>query len=119
MGGSKESFEQAQYLADQLRKFGFDKVELKKYHALLSVPRSPGNVSIYDGNGNVLFHSTILEKPLHESEGDPREVYPFNAYTASGQAEVRLFHPSHFSDTPSTNGQLWNCPRFHCVNYLI
>ena len=100
MGGSRESFEQAQYLADLLRKFGFDKVELKEYHALLSVPRSPGNVSMYDGDGNVLFHSTILEKPLHESEGDPREVYPFNAYTASGQAEVRFLHLSHFNKQP-------------------
>lgn len=88
LGGSKESFEQAKYLADELRKFGFDKVELKKYTALLSVPRSPGNVTMFEQDGTVAFHSTVLEKPLHKSEGDPREVYPFNAYTASGQAEV-------------------------------
>ena len=97
IGGSKESYEQAKYLADQLRKFGFDKVELKKYYALLSVPRSPGNVSLYDESGTVLFHETITEKPLHNSEGDPREVYPFNAYTASGQAEVRCHQYNIYS----------------------
>ncbi len=88
MGGTKESHDQAKYLAEQLRKFGFDKVELKKYNALLSFPRAPGNITLFGEDGAVLFNSTILEKPLHESEGDPREVYPFNAYTASGQAEV-------------------------------
>ncbi|XP_065067793.1 putative N-acetylated-alpha-linked acidic dipeptidase [Rhopilema esculentum] len=98
IGGSKESYEQAKYLADQLRKFGFDKVELKKYYALLSVPRSPGNVSLYDENGTVLFHETITEKPLHSSEGDPREVYPFNAYTASGQAEGELVYVNYGTD---------------------
>ena len=91
LGGSKESFEQAKYFADRLRSFGFDKVEMKKYTALLSVPRSPGNITVYGSNGSILFDSTILEKPLHKSEGDPREVYPFNAYTASGQAEVIFY----------------------------
>ena len=90
LAGSRESFQQAKYLADELRAFGFDKVELKKYTALLSYPRSPGNVTVFGHNSSVLFHSTILERPLHKSEGDPREVYPFNAYTASGQAEVSL-----------------------------
>ena len=90
VGGTKESLAQAEYMADQFRLFGFDKVELKKYNALLSVPRVPGNVSMFDADGSVLFNATILEKPLHESEGDPREIFPFNAYTASGQAEVRL-----------------------------
>eukprot|EP00794_Sanderia_malayensis_P016201 gene16201-17831_t len=95
VGGTKESRQQAEYMAEKLRLFGFDKVELKKYTALLSVPRAPGNVSLFDARGDVLFNSTILEKPLHQSEGDPREIYPFNAYTASGQAEGELVYVNY------------------------
>jgi len=71
---------------------------MKKYTALLSVPRSPGNITVYGNNGSILFDSTILEKPLHKSEGDPREVYPFNAYTASGQAEGGLVYANFGTD---------------------
>ena len=88
LAGTKESLEQAQQIEKVLKEFGFDKVEIQKYYALLCYPRVPANVTMFDENGELIHKVTIVEEALDETEGDSREVYPFNAYTASGQAEV-------------------------------
>jgi hypothetical protein len=90
VGGSKESHEQALYMQKEWRKYGLDKVKLKKYDILLSFPRKPGLARIVDGNGAEIFRAQQKEKVLVKGEDHPGVLPPFNAFSGSGNVTVSL-----------------------------
>ena len=87
-GGSVESYRQALAIKAEWEKYGLDKVELKRYDILLSFPAKPGKASI-EGENGTLFTAQRKEKILDPAENDPRVLPPFNAFSASGNVQVR------------------------------
>ena len=92
VGGSIESYQQALAIKAEWEKYGLDKVELKGYDVLLSFPAKPGKASI-EGENGTLFTAQRKEKTLHHAENDPRALPPFNAFSPSGNVQVRQPFP--------------------------
>ncbi len=64
-------------------------VELKKYNVLLSYPKEPSKIAIYDTASNqstLVSHSN--ESRLWPDENVPNVVVPFNAYSAAKSVKV-------------------------------
>ena len=87
--GMKEAKIQADWTKKKWEEFGFDKVKLYDYNVLLSLPKRPGKISMYDKQGDLLHGFEIDREPLLNGDPkDPRTVLPFNAYSPSGTVEV-------------------------------
>ena len=95
MGGSEESKDQAEYVQKEWQKYGLDRVELKKYDAVLSFPKSPGLAQIVDDKGAKVFQARQKEKALFDEEKDDRVLSPFYAFSGSGNVTVSygICHP--------------------------
>ena len=78
------------YIRNQWKKYGLDKAELKKYNVLLSYPKRPGIVALMDENGTVLHKSAPIESYLDPEENDSRNIWPYNAYSPSGDLQVLI-----------------------------
>ncbi len=66
-------------------------VELKKYNVMLSYPKTPGTISIF----NTLTNQSSLVSDSNESrlwpdENVPNVVPPFNAFSAAKDVKVML-----------------------------
>ena len=88
LAGTKLSKDQAEYVADKLRKAGFDKVKIHMYTILLSYPQKPGNVRVLAANGSVIHTFDVIEPAVVSSENVSEVVYPFNAYSPAATVEV-------------------------------
>ena len=90
LGGTNESYQQALYIEKEWKDYGLDKVELKKYNILLSYPKRPGVVALLDENGKVLHKSAPQESILEPAENNSRNIWPYNAYSPSGDVQVSI-----------------------------
>ena len=91
MAGTPESKKQAEWVARKLKEYGLDKVEIKKYKALLSFPKEPGSITILDEYGGEGKKYISMEKSANKYENDSRVVPPFIAYSAAGEFDVSAF----------------------------
>ena len=90
LAGTPIGKQQAEYVKKEWDKHGFDKVEIKSYEVLLSYPRSPARLTVLDQNQNLIYTANTVEEPFLEEERSNLSVYPFNAYSASGDVEVYI-----------------------------
>lgn len=82
--GSQQNMILAKEMAKNWKKYGFDKTELFKYRVFLSFPKQPAEVHLKK-NRNILKIMQIKNEPAFgESEKKGRVIYPFNAYSISG-----------------------------------
>ena len=89
--GMKEAKLQAEWTKKKWEKFGFDKVINHKYTVLLSLPKKPGKISMYDREGDLVHSFKVDREPLLNGDPkDPRTVLPFNAYSAAGTVEASV-----------------------------
>lgn len=88
LAGTQRNNDLADFMVAEWKTFDFDRVEAKEYDVLLSYPRNPANVSLYDEDGRHMYQLTMVEEPFFEEENSTHSVYPFNGYTASGDVEV-------------------------------
>ena len=87
--GLKEAKIQAEWTKKMWEDFGFDKVKRYDYDVLLSLPKKPGTISMYDKEGDRVKKFEIDREPLLNGDPkDPRTVLPFNAYSPGGTVEV-------------------------------
>ena len=87
--GLKEAKIQAEWVEKKWKEFNFDTVKIDKYNVLLSLPKKPGKVSMYDKEGDLVYGFEVDREPLLNGDPkDPRTVLPFNAYSPSGTVEV-------------------------------
>ena len=88
LAGTKLSKDQADYVARELRKAGFDKVKIHMYTILLSYPEKPGQVQIKADNGSTIQQFDVVEPAVHSSENVSEVVLPFNAFSPAKAVEV-------------------------------
>ena len=67
-----------------------DKVEVKQYKVLLSYPSEPGQVTLFNKEGEKILKFESVEKCYNKWENDTRAQPPFIAYSQSGIVEVSL-----------------------------
>ena len=73
--------------------YGID-VTMKKYIIMLSRPKKPGVVALYNASsGHEIYRSAPQEKFLIPSENNSLVVPPFNAYAPSGSVRVSVYCP--------------------------
>jgi len=87
--GSDESYELAKHIQEKWTDSGID-VTMKKYIIMLSRPKKPGVVALYNGSEEV-HRSAPQETFLIASENNSLVVPPFNAYAPSGSVKVRSY----------------------------
>jgi len=87
MGGTKRSLELAEFIKNEWIGHDFDTVELKDYYPYLSYPRKPAALTMTDRNGTFLYEAKMTEEAYFKEENHTENVYPFSAYTASGDCE--------------------------------
>jgi len=88
LAGTQRNTELGQFMVSEWKQFGFDRVEAKEYDVLLSYPRSPANISLKDENGKIIHQLTTTEEAFYPEENSTDSVYPFNAYSNSGDVEA-------------------------------
>ena len=87
--GLKEAKIQAKWFEKKWKEFDFDSVEITDYNVLLSLPKKPGKITMYDEEGDLVKGYEIDREPLLNGDPkDPRTVLPFNAYSPGGTVEV-------------------------------
>ncbi|EDO42629.1 predicted protein [Nematostella vectensis] len=89
---SAENHQLAEYIQDKWQQYGVERVVLKKYDALVSVPEEPGYVTVRDSDGQVIFKSAGREKPLLPEENSTRVLPPYSAYSPSGEVTGTLVY---------------------------
>ena len=89
MGGTRRNLELAKFMHDEWKVNFIDKVYLKEYYVYLSYPRKPANVTLLSSDRKIMFQAKTTEQPFFKEENDTEIVYPFNAYSASGDVEVK------------------------------
>ncbi|XP_047135575.1 N-acetylated-alpha-linked acidic dipeptidase 2 isoform X1 [Hydra vulgaris] len=87
LAGTPIGKKQAEHVKREWDKYGFDKVEIKKYDVLLSYPSTPASVTVQNPDGKLIYTAKTVEEPFFEEERSNLSVYPFNAYSASGDVE--------------------------------
>eukprot|EP00795_Rhopilema_esculentum_P010370 gene10370-19071_t len=94
--GLKEAKIQAEWTKKMWQDFGFDKVKRYDYDVLLSLPKKPGTISLYDKEGDRVKKFEIDREPLLNGDPkDPRTVLPFNAYSPGGTVEGPLVYVNY------------------------
>ena len=88
--GSNESYELAKHIQEKWTEYGID-VTMKKYIIMLSRPKKPGVVALYNGSEEV-HRSAPQEAFLIPSENNSLVVPPFNAYAPSGSVKVSKYY---------------------------
>ncbi len=88
VAGTPENRKQAEWIAEKFKDFGFDKVEIKKYTALLSYPTKPGSVGFIDEYGNIEDELISEETIYNKYENSTNALPPFIAFSKSGTVEV-------------------------------
>ena len=99
--GSTESYELAKDIQEKWNEYGID-VTMKKYIIMLSKPKKPGVVALYNGSQEV-SRSAPQETFLIPSENNSLVITPFNAYAPSGSVKVSV-----------NNSRIYiSCPHVH------
>jgi len=94
--GLKEAKIQAKWFAKKWKEFDFDTVEINDYNVLLSLPKKPGKITMYDEEGDLVKGFEIDREPLLNGDPkDPRTVLPFNAYSPAGTVEGPLVYVNY------------------------
>lgn len=88
--GSNESYVLAKHIQEKWTEYGID-VTMKKYIIMLSRPKKPGVVALYNGSEEV-HRSAPQETFLIPSENNSLVVPPFNAYAPSGSVKVSVYY---------------------------
>ena len=91
LAGTRRNLKLATFIRDQWISNFFDKVYLKDYYVCLSYARKPGKVILLNSNKKILFQAKTTEKAFFKEENHTGNVYPFHAYSASGDIEVNSF----------------------------
>lgn len=91
--GSNESYELAKDVQEKWTEYGID-VTMKKYIIMLSRPKKPGVVALYNGSQEV-HRSAPQETFLIPSENNKLVVPPFNAYAPSGSVKGKLVYANY------------------------
>lgn len=91
MAGTRRNLKLAKFIHDEWRNNLFDKVHLKDYNVYLSYSRKPANVTLFSSNKRILFQAKTTEKAFFKEENHTANIYPFHAYSASGNIEVNNF----------------------------
>jgi len=94
--GSDESYELAKHIQEKWTDSGID-VTMKKYIIMLSRPKKPGVVALYNGSEEV-HRSAPQETFLIASENNSLVVPPFNAYAPSGSVKGKLVYANYGRD---------------------
>ena len=97
MGGTRRNLELAKFMHDEWKENFIDKVYLKEYYVHLSYPRKPANVTLLSSDRKLLFQAKTTEEPFFKEENSTEIVYPFNAYSASGDVEVKIIISEAYS----------------------
>jgi len=95
LGGTAASLRQARHVAEEWKKFDFDRVELKKYDVLLSYPEKPAVVHLVDHNGTLLHEATMTEEAFFPEENSTESVFPFNAYAPAGNVTADVVYVNY------------------------
>lgn len=99
VAGSEENYQRALEIQKRFVEYGFDKVEIKKYNVLLSIPGLPGSVTLTEESGTELFRSRSFEKILDPAENMTNVQPPFNAFSPSGIVKVNYYPLGFFSSS--------------------
>ncbi|XP_078359878.1 glutamate carboxypeptidase 2-like isoform X1 [Oculina patagonica] len=91
--GSNESYELAKHMQEKWKDYGID-VTMKKYIIMLSRPKKPGVVVLYNGSEEI-NRSAPQEAFLIPSENNSLVVPPFNAYAPSGSVRGKLVYANY------------------------
>ena len=91
MGGTRRNLELGNFIRDEWKNNFIDNVYLKDYYVYLSYPRKPANVTLLSADRRILFQAKTTEEAFFKEENSTENVYPFNAYSASGDVEVKCF----------------------------
>jgi len=86
--GSQENYDLAKHIQEKWKDYGFSSAALKKYKIMLSRPKKPGVVALYDGSDQEIYRSAPQEAFLIPSENNSNVVPPFNAYSPAGNVKV-------------------------------
>ncbi|KAK3578650.1 hypothetical protein CHS0354_002952 [Potamilus streckersoni] len=95
--GTDGVHELVQHIAQQWKDNGLDKVEVTPYEVLMSYPNTtnPNRVEIVVDNGDAVFTSAFVEKPL-DADGNQSDIIPpYNAFTPAGIAEGELVYVNY------------------------
>ena len=88
--GDRENLELAKYIQKKWQDYGFTSATLKKYLIMLSRPKKPGVVALYNESGQEIYRSAPQETFLVRSENNSNVVPPFNAYSPAGSVKVSV-----------------------------
>lgn len=96
--GSKRNEKLAKVMKKKWKEYGLDKTELFKYKLLLSFPERPAELYLMNGYEEHKKLTIKIEdgKKPSERNGDP--VYPFNAYSVSGDISAEVVYCNYGSD---------------------
>jgi N-acetylated-alpha-linked acidic dipeptidase len=93
VAGTKEDYETAIYVRDQMRSFGL-KAELDEYDVLLPYPRRPAIVEMVSPRRQRLLVTEAIV-PEDSSSRHPRIIPLFNGYSASGDVTAPLVYVNY------------------------
>ena len=99
--GSNESYELAKHMQEKWTEYGID-VTMKKYIIMLSRPKKPGVVALYNGSREV-HRSAPQETFLIPSENNSLVVPPFNAYAPAGSVKVIVNNSCIYISCPGSS----------------
>lgn len=93
VAGTREEYELAVYVRDQLRAYGLA-AELREYQVLLPYPKQPSIVEmIAPRRERLRVHETVVAEDPTSS--DPKIIPLFNAYSASGDVTAPLVYVNY------------------------
>ena len=87
IGGSERNNELGDYIAKTWEEYGM-KIHKKTYEVLLSEPKNPAILQLFYSNGSIEYEPKMVEEAFFEEENSTESVFPFNAYTKSGDVTV-------------------------------
>ncbi len=92
LGGTPADLSQARELVDAWLAQGLDRAKLEPYNVLLSYPETddPGQIFLYDGDGETVYASQKFEEILRPEQNHSDVVPPFNAYSTRGDPRVTI-----------------------------
>jgi N-acetylated-alpha-linked acidic dipeptidase len=93
VAGTKEGYETAIYVRDQLRSYGLG-ADLREYEVLLPYPRRPSIVELVAPRRERLLVKEAIV-PEDPSSSHPRIIPLFNAYSASGDVTAPLVYVNY------------------------